>query len=166
MHEFRSPEVGLWIGALITDKAKIEDVTEGFHRVPRSMLDTPGRVAYERGVQHAEEAESALIQAMKQYAGALKSGSPAYDRARHHFWTRVEQNLPALFEVARDMIPGEKLPGTEWGRAVRAAALDAYQQVCPCRTPRQLQAHAIGLRRFFLASAPKSSKSKKGAFRE
>lgn len=165
-HELRAAEVGLWIGALITDKAKIEDVAEGFHKIPRSMLDTPGRIAFEGGVRHAEEAESGLIQAVKHFAGELKMGSPPYDRARQQFWTRVEQHLPALFDIARNMTPSEELSRSEWGRRVRAAVLDAYRQVCPCLTPRQIQAYAIGLRRLSLSASSKTSKSRKGASRE
>ncbi|MCW5557278.1 MAG: type I-E CRISPR-associated protein Cse1/CasA [Verrucomicrobiae bacterium] len=166
MHEFRSDEVGLWIGALVTDKAKIEDVVEGFYRVPRSMLDAPSRVAYERGVHHAEETESALIQAVKQFAHELKIGSPAYDHARQHFWTRVEQSLPDLFAVARDLTLDDELPASAWGRAVQAAARDAYEQCCPCQTPRQIQAYVLGLRRLFLSAVSKSAKANKGTSHE
>jgi CRISPR system Cascade subunit CasA len=162
LNEFSSRKIGLWIGALVTDKAKIEDVVEGFHQVPRSMLDDAGRTAYERGVQWAELSESALIQAVKQFAGELKIGNPAYDRARHHFWTRIEQSLPALFAVARDLTTPDELPMSEWGRSARAAALDAYRQVCPCQTPRQIQAHALGLRRLSFSASSKSAKPKKG----
>lgn len=166
MHDLRSNDVGVWVGALVTDKAKIEDVVEGFHQVPRSMLDGPGRVAYERGVQHAEASESALIQAVKQFAGELKIGNPAYDRARQCFWTRVEQSLPALFAVARELTTDEELPKSKWGQAVQAAALDAYRQVCPCPTPRQIQAHALGLRRLSFNTTSKSAKPKKGITHE
>lgn len=166
MHDLRSTEVGVWVGALVTDKAKIEDVVEGFYRVPRSMLDGPGRVAYERGVQYAEASESALIQAVKQFSGELKLGNPPYDRARQCFWTSVEQSLPALFDVARDLTTDEELPKSKWGQAVQCAALEAYRQACPCQTPRQIQAHALGLRRLSFHNAPRSNKSKKGITHE
>jgi CRISPR system Cascade subunit CasA len=166
MHDIRSNEVGVWVGALVTDKAKIEDLVEGFHQIPRSMLEEVGRAAYERGVQHAEAAESALIQAVKQYAAELKIGNPAYGRARQSFWTRVEQSLPALFAVARERTTDEELPKSQWGQAVQAAALDAYRQACPCQTPRQIQAHALGLRRLSFKTTSKSAKSKKGTTHE
>ena len=161
MHNLQSNEVGFWIGALVTDKAKIEDVVEGFHQIPRLMLDVPGRMAYERSVQHADSAESALIQAVKQFAGELKINNPPYDRARQCFWTRVEQSLPALFAVARELTTHEELPKSKWGQAVQAAALDAYRQVCPSQTPRQIQAHALGLRRLSFNTTSKSAKPKK-----
>lgn len=153
-------EVTLWIGALVTDKAKIGDVVEASYALPPGMLSEFGRVAYENAVKHAEESESALIQAVKVHAAELKVVSPAYDRARQHFWTRVEQQLPALFAVARDLTPPDRLPASEWGNAVRAAARDAYEQSCPCQTPRQIQAFALGLRRLHATAKSKQPKSK------
>jgi len=161
-HALRSNEVGVWVGAFITDKAKIEDVVDGFHQIPRSMLDGPGRMAYERGVQYADATETSLLQAVKHFSGELKIGNPGYDRARQSFWTSVEQSLTALFAVARELTTEEELPKSKWGQAVKDAALDAYRQVCPCQTPRQLQAHALGLRRLFLKTTSKSAKPKKG----
>lgn len=165
-HEIRSESIGLWMGALVTDKAKIEDLIEGFYKVPHSMLDPFGRAAFERGVQYAESTESALIQAVKQFAEVLKVAKPAYERARQHFWTRVEQSLPALFAIARELTPEVELPGSVWGRAVQAAALDAYQQVCPSKTPRQIHAHALGLRRLSRTAVSKSAKPKKATSHE
>ncbi len=165
-HDFKVSEVGLWVGALVTDKAKIEDLVEGFHRIPRSMLDDFGRLAFEGGVAHSEEAELALIQAVKTYATELKIGNPPNDRARQHYWTRVEQNLPDLFAVARELITKDELPHSVWGVAVRASARDAYEQTCPCQTPRQIQAFALGLKRLFAANTSKSTKPKKGTSHE
>ena len=166
MHDLRCNEVGVWVGAFVTDKAKIEDVVEGFHRIPRSMLDGAGRMAYERGAHYAEATESAVIQAVKQFAGELKIGNPSYDRARQCFWTRIEQSLPALFNVAHELTTDEELPKSKWGQAVQAAALDAYRQVCPSQTPRQIQAHALGLRRLSFNATSKSAKTKKGITHE
>jgi hypothetical protein len=33
-----------------------------------------------------------------------------------------------------------------WTQAVRAAARDAYEKVCPRQTPRQIQAYAAGIK--------------------
>src|SRR5690606_2333616 len=87
-----------------------------------------------------------LVKSVGSYGKTLMMEKPAYDRARQHFWTRVEQNLPDLFTVARELTPPDDLPASPWGKAVRAAALDAYTQTCPRGTPRQLQAYAQGLR--------------------
>jgi CRISPR system Cascade subunit CasA len=159
-HSTDGQDVTLWIGALVTDKAKIEDVVEASYTLPVGLLSEFGRLAYEGGVKHAEESESALIQAVKAHAAELKVVSPAYDRARQHFWTRVEQGLPALFDVARQLTPPEQLTASAWGQAVRAAALDAYEQTCPRQTPRQIQAFALGLRRLHASSKSKQPKTK------
>jgi hypothetical protein len=97
----------------------------------------------------------------------LKIDGPAYDRARQHFWTRIEQSLGALFTVARELTPPEQLATSPWGRAVRAAAVEAYERSCPRRTPRQIQAYALGLRHLFASAKPsklaKTTKAKKSA---
>ncbi len=165
-HDFGASEIGLWVGALVTDKAKIEDVVEGQHQIPRAMLDEHGRLAFEGGVALAEETESALVQSVKTYAAELKIGAPAYDKARQHYWTRVEQNLPDLFAIARDLVPKAELPKSTWGLAVRAASRDAYEQTCPCLTPRQIQAFALGLKRFFNATSSKTAKPNKPSSHE
>jgi hypothetical protein len=165
-HDLNASDVSLWVGALVTDKAKIEDVVEALYRMPRSMLDAPGRAAYERGVQQAEQAESALIQAVKAFAGELKVATPAYDKARQHFWTCAEQSLSALFDVARHLTPDDELPGSDWGKAVQRAARDAYQQSCPRQNPRQIQAYALGLRRLNASPKSKSPKPQKGISHE
>ncbi len=82
--------VTLWVGALVTDKAKIEDVVESVYSLPAGMFADFGRAAYEKGVAHADEREGVLIQAVKTYASSLKMIAPAYDRARQQFWTRAE----------------------------------------------------------------------------
>ncbi len=157
-HDHSSKDVALWIGALITDQAKIEDVVEAYYDLPSQLFTDFGRAAYEHGVKYAEENEASLTQAVKTYATLLKIAKPAYDRARQHFWTRIEQNLSSLFDVARRLTPPDQLESSDWGRAVRAAALDAYEQSCPRQTPRQIQAFALGLRR--LNSITKLAKTK------
>ncbi len=137
----------LWVGALVTDKAKIEDVVESTYSLPPGMFSEFGRAAYEKGVAHAEERESILIQAVKTYANSLKVAAPAYDRARQYFWTRVEQHLSSLFDLARNTDLAADLPNCAWGKAVQDAASDAFEQACPRQTPRQIEAFALGLRR-------------------
>lgn len=154
-HVSGSADTTVWVGALITDKAKIEDVIESTYSLPSGMFTELGRAAYERGVSHAEEWEAVLIQAVKTYGVSLKLGAPADDRARRQFWTRIEQNLASLFALARDTDLAADFPKTDWGRAVGAAALAAYEHSCPRHTPRQIEAYALGLRR--LAHRPKSN---------
>lgn len=160
-HDVADSKLALWVGALITDKAKIEDVVEANYSMPSSMLDGLGRAAYERGVQHAECSESALIKAVKAFALELKVTTPSYDKARQHFWTRVEQGLSLLFDAARNLTAPNDLAGSPWGLAVRAAMHDAYDHSCPCQTPRQIQAFALGLRRLNSTAQSKTSKPTK-----
>lgn len=158
-HVFDSTDTTLWVGALVTDKAKIEDVIESAYAMPPGMFTELGRAAYEQGVAHAEEREGVLTQAVKAYAAALKIGAPAYDRARQQFWTRVEQHLPSLFDLARNPDFVADLPNTAWGKAVVEAARAAYEQSCPRQTPRQIEAYALGLRK--LSHRPKSNSETK-----
>jgi len=158
-HVFNSTDTTLWVGALVTDKAKIEDVVDSTYSLPSGMFTDLGRAAYEQGVAHAEEREGVLIQAVKVYAVTLKLGTPAYDLARQQFWTRVEQHLTTLFDLARNPNLVADLPNSAWGKAVAAAARDAYEQSCPRQTPRQIQAYALGLRK--LTYCPKANSQTK-----
>lgn len=154
-HLHATADVTLWLGALVTDKAKIEDVIESVYSLPPGLFTDFGRAAYEAGVAHAEEREGALIQSVKAYASKLKVAAPASDRARQQFWTRIEQNLSALFDLARHPDLIQDLPNSAWGQAVEAAAREAYEQSCPRQTPRQIEAYANGLRK--LTFRPKSN---------
>ena len=173
VHEVPFSEVALWVGALVADKGKIKDVVEAHYRIPRSMLDTPGRDAYERGIQYAESAEANLLKAVKEYASHAydhKDASSAFDKARQqarqHFWTSAEQGLSELFDVARDLTTDEGLPDSGWGKSIRAIALSAYQQFCPHQTPRQIQAYVLGLKRLKVLSKSKTTINKKGISHE
>lgn len=154
-HASSSATTVLWVGALITNKAKIEDVVESTYSLPSGMFSELGRAAYERGVAYAEELESILIQAVKAYASALSVTAPAYDRARQCFWTGVEQHLSALFDLARNTDLAADLPNSAWGRAVQASASAAYEQCCLRQTPRQIEAYVHGLRKINLRPKPK-----------
>ena len=153
-HATTSSETSLWVGALVTDKAKIEDVVESTYSLPAGMFTDFGRAAYEKGVSDAEEREGVLIQAVRTYASTLKVVSPANDRARQHFWTCLEQHLSSLFELARNTGLLADLPTCAWNQAVHHAARDAYEQACPRKTPRQIQAYALGLRKLPFVPKP------------
>lgn len=162
---FRNPipttDVCIWVGALIFPKknAKIEDFIESTYSLPAGMLSEFPRAAYETGVAFAESIDDPgkgpLIRAIKEYSETLQISKPAYDRARQQFWTRVEQHLSALFDLARNTDLAADLPNCAWGKAVQTAAFAAYEQSCPRQTPRQIQAYALGLRK--LTFRPKSN---------
>jgi len=185
---FRNPspaaEISIWAGALLFPKknAKIEDSIESTYRLPAGMFTDFGRLAYEKGVAFAEAVDDPgkgpLIRAVKEYSDTLWISKPAYDRARQHFWTSVEQrslcrrarirrarqhfwtsveqHLSALIDLARNMELAADLPNCAWGKAVQRAAREAYESACPRQTPRQIQAFALGLRKFTFT--PKSAK--------
>ena len=148
--------ISLWCGGMIfpKDQAKILDVIESVYNLPTEMFSEFGRAAYERGVTFANEWEFSLKNALKEYAATLKVVSPAYDQASQFFWTRLEQHLSDLFEIARNVDLVADLPACKWGQAVKAAAQDAYQQCSARQTPRQIEAYARGLRK--LTVYPKS----------
>jgi len=151
----------LWIGAFITDKAKIENILEATYTVPPELFEPFGQKAYEAGVRHAEETEFALSKAIGAYAKSINLATPSYDHARRHFWVQVEQALGDLFTVARELTPADQLSGALWGIAVRSAAKDAYERICPRRTSRQIQAYAQGLRHLYYSKTATNSKKSK-----
>ena len=144
-HEPGAQDAVVWVGALATDKAKIIDTIESTYSIPTGMFSEFGRAAYEKGVAYAESFESALIQSVKTYSGALKIANPAYNSARQHFWGRVEQHLSSLFDIARSPDIVANLPGSAWGKDVQAAMYAAYEQSCPRQSARQLMAYSLGI---------------------
>jgi CRISPR system Cascade subunit CasA len=151
-HEHPVSSTALWVGAFVTDKAKIDDVVEATYSVPSCMFEDFGRLAYEAGVEHAEQGEKALKQAVKTYATSLKVDAPAYDLAQRHFWTSVEQDLPSLFALAAHPDLATDIPASAWGKSVRSAAHSAYERSCASGNPRQIQAFALGLSKLTFAT--------------
>lgn len=134
----------LWIGALATDKAKIEDVMESVYDIPAGMFQDAGRKLYEEGIALAEEWQSAVWKSIKVYAATLKLEPPPYERGRQYFWTRIEQHVPQLLQLAGTPETVGDLKATAWGQASKATARAAYEFACPCQSPRQIEAFAIG----------------------
>jgi CRISPR system Cascade subunit CasA len=136
--------VTLWIGALATDKGKIEDAVEGAYDVPAGMFQDAGRQLFEEGVQLAETWQRALSFSVKIWAAAMKLEPVPYDRARRYFWTAIEQGIPLLLKLAGESETVGNLAESAWGRAVKAAAIEAYTFACAHQTPRQIEAFARG----------------------
>ncbi len=149
-HNFGAAPTTLWVGALITDKAKIEEVVESVYTLPSEIFTESGRLAYETGVNFAGKWEFALKNSLKEYAKTLKVEDTPVARATSAFWTRLEQHLSDLFELSRNIDLVADLPACRWGLAVKEAAGDAYQQCCPRQTPRQIEAYARGLRKLYV----------------
>lgn len=157
----------LWIGALATDKAKIEDVVEAAYDVPAGMFRDAGRKLYEEGVALAGLWQEGVSKSVKAYAGTMKLEPVPYDRARHYFWTVIEQHVPTLLKLADKPEEAGDLKVSEWGKRAKEVAHAAFDFACPHQTPRQIQAYAVGLQQLFLpkpkdpnAPAKKNAKSK------
>ncbi len=140
----------IWLGAFITaGNGKIEDSVEAAYNLPPGMFQDTGRQVYEAGVALADGWEKTTGRSVKTYAGVLKLQPPPYEKARGHFWTAVEQSVPALLDLTECPALAANLAATPWERAVRAAAENAYEFACPRRTPRQIEAFAKGRQQFF-----------------
>jgi CRISPR system Cascade subunit CasA len=150
----------LWIGALATDKAKIEDVVEAAYDLPANLFEDEGRSCYESGVAHADAWSEALSKSVKACSAKLKLEPVPYERARRFFWTAVEQHVPLLLKAAENPATVGDWKETEWGKKVRQAAEDAYERTCPSQTPRQIEAFAIG-RGFLFLPRPEAEGVKK-----
>ncbi len=140
----------LWLGALVTDKAKIEDVVEGVYHIPAGMFKDVGRQAFEAGVEFSENWERSLGKSVCIYAATLKLQPPPTDKARQYFWTAIEQHVPNLLALTETPAAAADLPETSWGKAVRAAAKSAYEFACPRQNPRQIEAFAKGRQQLWL----------------
>ncbi len=140
----------LWIGALATDKAKIEDVVEAAYDIPAGMFRDAGRKLFEEGVALAASWQEAVSKSVKAYAATLKLEPVPYDRARHHFWTVVEQHVPTLLKQTDKPEEAGDLKASAWGQRVKEAAHASFDFACSRQNPRQIQAYAIGLQQLFL----------------
>ena len=144
----------LWTGALVTDKAKIEDLVEACYEIPPGMFTDAGRKLYEDGINLADQWEAALFHSLKEYADALKLKTGANIQAKRHFWTILETHVPTLLQLADspDRVPDIK--ASKWADLARDAAYASYALVCSRLNSRQTQAFAFGLRRLSI-SKPK-----------
>lgn len=160
-------QVSIWTGALVTDlKAKILDTVESSFSVPFGMFSDHGRAVYANGVHHAEIQSNHLYGAVKQYGSAMKNENPPTELAKQYYWNALESRSGILLDLVRHL---DHQPLTDnfgegndpWTQAVRMAAREAYEKVCPRQTPRQIQAYAAGLK--FLRPKPKDKGKHKTA---
>jgi CRISPR system Cascade subunit CasA len=162
----------LWVGAVVTSKAKIEDLVESvFTQLPAKLLDPTVQQAYENGVKLANGVELRLRRAIATYRLAMETSEPDADRirvrytklkksererlgdiaekAQSAFWTLAETQLNLLLRFAMDDMPlkdGKVQPhATDWGKALWVSVRSAYETACGKETPRQFRAYAIGL---------------------
>lgn len=156
----------LWVGAFLTSKASIEDAVESVLHVPAPMQNEIGRGAYDSEVKYAEFVASRLGWAVETWrenedggwTGRMKSAGPGKNALRamlkasamRHFWTSVEKLRPLLLAHVNAIgTSAEAVEQTrsQWRKAIKRAAFDAYELSCAQDTPRQIRAYALGLRR-------------------
>lgn len=159
--ELEEGEFQLWLAELCKAKdAKIIDLLESHLSVPISLLNDRGRAHYESGITFADIQSNQLFGAVKQNGAALKNENPPTDEAKKQFWHALEAQCSVLLQIAGtpDILNGLSFGegNDDWTVAVRRAAKEAYDHVCPRQTPRQMQAYAAGLKVLF----PKPKKKK------
>jgi CRISPR system Cascade subunit CasA len=156
----------LWVGALVTDKAKPVDTIESVFHVPVAMLTETSQMVYEKGVHLAGTTEFQLKRAVSAYHKELGDNldrpemknrrRQIQNNAAAQFWTDIEQAVPRLMEVAaapESLGLNSEWHKTAWGQSVWRAARAAYEHACPHGTPRQIRAYALGLQTLFAAPA-------------
>ncbi len=156
----------LWLGAFITDQAKVLDGVEFVFTQLNSALVTDQSVQnrYASGVKLATDWEFRIRHAIELYIlsretkGEMEEWEISYKklnkdkrekirkyavRALSTFWTSLEANCHILAASARsaDMLP--------WKAILARSARAAYELACPHETPRQLKAYSLGLNILF-----------------
>jgi CRISPR system Cascade subunit CasA len=154
----------IWIGAAITDQAKVDDVVEAaFIRdlvLPRELLDpqTAAQSAkdYQDAVVAAETWEKHLMKGVYAYGTELKLDpkrrGTLRDTALEAFWEILGSRVAHLFNLVRhpDSTGGTAISSPygkdEWHRGLSVAAGDAFRSVCLADGPRQMLAWGNALR--------------------
>ena len=156
----------VWCGALVTDKAKLLDAVESVLNIPAAMFAEAGQHRYQQGVKQAEQWGRKINKAVATYRRELhdeidkaefrKRGNTVKAKAATHYWTAVEQQVPALLSVIENPealyaegTTKEDWGRTAWGKALTRTARSVYELACPHETPRQLKAYSLGLNALF-----------------
>lgn len=158
----------IWAGALVFENtASLVMTLESTATIPSALLSSDGRRVYQAAVEWAGRGADLVKKAVSDYYrdSEAKSKTPEKQipmgKALTTFWTALDQQfertlLPIIQN--RDLRSGLSFgEGPDpWTVAVRRAAREAYNSVCPRQTPRQLQAYAAGLK--VLNPKPKKKK--------
>jgi len=154
----------LWVGGLVTNKAKLVDTTESVFHIPATMLTEPSQRTYEDGVSFAEGNELHLRKAISTYHRELGDNLDRAEmrnqrqrvqgKATFQFWTDVERRVSDLLAVAENptvLGVDKSWHKTDWGRTVWRLTLVAFDRACPRETARQIRAYALGRKALFAA---------------
>lgn len=159
--------INFWTGELIKAKdAKILDSLESTFTVNHALFTPSGNNIYASGTDYAETISKKLYGTIKTYGSSLTHEKPPIEEGQKLFWHLLDQTHRTLITLTGDPEstrgkPAIGSPGAEdpWTKAVRKAALAAYQTVCPATTPRQIQAYAAGMKPLMRALHPKPKKA-------
>jgi len=160
--------LSIWAGALIFENtASLVMSLESTATIPKELFSCDGRRVYQAGIEWAGRGSDLVKKAVSGYYrdSEAKRKTPEkqipFEKSLSAFWTALDQQFErTLFPIIQnpDLRSGLSFgEGTDlWTLAVRRAARDAYESVCPRQTPRQLQAYAAGLK--VLNPKPKKKK--------
>lgn len=139
---FPGATVDVWVGGLKTGAGggKIVDMVEWTFPVLTEHIHERALNCFGRGIAVADDGATALSKGLKTCFSSLNCKNIPYDHARARFWSVLDRSHALLIAAARDS--QATLEG--WHKLVCAAMDGAYAAVCPCQTPRQIEAFARG----------------------
>lgn len=136
--------VTLWCGGLVADQAKDIAVGEWRSAFRVGTIDDYHLKIYQEGVDFAKEvANKRVFGAAKSYCKAMMMDKVEVitQPVRRLFWEMLNKQQPILQALAFE----EKGSMTDWRKMVGETARQAFTQVCPQTTGRQLTAFVNGL---------------------
>lgn len=136
-------EVTLWMGAFLTDKGKPIDIVEASYSVPSNLIAGASRDAFAKAIAFAEQWEETLIAGVRKYTDSLKLANTPSDKAKHFYWTLIDQEIGKLMDIAHNPAQGANMGATPWGQSVQTAVFTTFSAICGNTTPRQLKAFAL-----------------------
>jgi CRISPR system Cascade subunit CasA len=131
--------VDVWTGGLVADKGKILDTAEWNFSIPVSMMEDSSIEKYKNGVALANAGETALKNAVQNYAKRMKAESGAFTRkATVQYWSALDSTYQLLVDIASD----NQRNLDDWRTVLFRSRNASFEQACPHETPRQIQAFA------------------------
>lgn len=141
---FSEQTVEIWTGGLETGAtaAKLSDMVEWRLSLPLDMFNSSKLAIYDKGVALAQNGESRLKDAVKEWTKDQKQllAQSPWKTANRLYWSILDN----LYSVLVQAISGQTSLEEQWYRQVRFAMEKAYAQSCGHTTARQIRAFARG----------------------
>jgi len=147
LRKIEEKEVDLWTGGLVADKAKLIDTAEWLFSINTDMIGDIPLNNYKDGVKLAQDAETSIYYATKEYSSALSSDNTYSSVTKTLFWSILDTKYEILLNASQNK-NSEAME--EWFLIVREAMTIAYDRICARITPRQIEAYAKGKNKLFL----------------